>query len=110
VVFTKTLSQSLWDKTILAKGNIVDEILQLKNQQGRDIITYGGASFVSSLIKNRLIDEFHLFINPVAIGKGLTIFDKLDGNQDLSLISSSTFACGIVVLNYKSNEKQTAKT
>ncbi|KAM3095872.1 dihydrofolate reductase family protein [Phormidesmis sp. 146-12] len=69
VVFTRTLNQSEWNNTVLAKGDPVDEITQLKNQEGNDIIAYGGATFVSTLIHHRLIDEFHLFINPVAIGK-----------------------------------------
>jgi dihydrofolate reductase len=77
VVFTKTLDQSPWNNTVLAKGNLVDEITQLKAQDGKDIIAYSGASLVSSLIRHRLIDEFHLFFNPVAIGKGLAIFSDL---------------------------------
>ena len=51
VVFTKTLDKSAWDNTVLAKGDLVDEIANLKNQAGKDIIVYGGGSFVSSLIK-----------------------------------------------------------
>ncbi|WP_096602290.1 dihydrofolate reductase family protein [Calothrix sp. NIES-2100] len=47
----------------------MDEITQLKNQEVNYIIADGGATFVSALIHHRLIDEFHFFINPVAIGK-----------------------------------------
>ena len=50
-----------------------------------------GATFVSSLIKNGLIDEFHLFINPTAIGKGLPIFKELQHNQHLKLITINAF-------------------
>ena len=85
VVFTKTLEKSKWDNTVLAKGNLVDEITKLKKQDGKDIIAYGGATFVSALIKHGLIDEFHLFINPAAIGNGMTIFKELDGKQNLTL-------------------------
>ncbi len=100
VVFTKTLGQSDWANTVLAKGDLVDEITQLKAQAGREIIVYGGASFVSALIKQGLIDEFHLFINPAAIGTGMAIFNQLDRKQDLTLLASKSFQCGIVVLNY----------
>ena len=51
VVFTKTLEKSAWDNTVLAKGDLVDEITNLKNQNGKDIIAYGGGTFVSGLIK-----------------------------------------------------------
>ena len=100
-VFTKTIDKSEWDNTILAKGDLVDEITKLKNQDGKDIIVYGGSTFVSALIKKGLVDEFHLFINPTAIGSGLTIFNELDSRQNLTLIKSISFDCGIVVLNYK---------
>ena len=105
VVFTKTLEKSEWENTVLAKGELVDEITKLKKQEGKDIIAYGGASFVSALIKEGLIDEFHLFINPTAIGKGLSIFNKLEVNQNLILIKSTSFDCGIVVLRYEPKNK-----
>jgi dihydrofolate reductase len=101
VVFSKTLNKSEWDNTVLAKGDLVEEITKLKEQDGKDIIVYGGATFVSALIKHGLIDEFHLFINPTAIGNGMTIFKGLDSNQNLALVRALSFDCGIVVLNYE---------
>ena len=101
VVFSKTLDKSEWDNTTLAKGDLVDEINKLKQQDGNDIIAYGGASFVSALIKHRLIDDLHLFINPAAIGNGMSIFKELDGKQNLKLVKSSAFECGMVVLHYQ---------
>ena len=101
VIFTKTLDKSEWDNTVLAKGDLVDEITKLKKQDGKDIIAYGGATFVSALIKQRLIDEFHLFINPTAIGNGMTIFKELDSKQNLKLKKSLAFTCGIVLLRYE---------
>jgi len=101
VVFTKTLDKSAWNNTILATGDLVDEITRLKKQNGQDIIAYGGATFVSALIKHGLIDEYHLFINPAAIGQGMAIFKELDGKQNLRLVKSIAFGCGIVVLNYE---------
>ena len=101
VVFTKTLDNSAWDNAVLAKGDLAEEITTLKKREGKDIIAYGGASFVSALIKEGLIDEFHLLINPTAIGNGMTIFKELDSNQNLALVKSASFDCGIVVLNYE---------
>ena len=101
VVLTKTLDKSKWDNTVIAKGNLVDEITNLKNQDGKDIIAYGGATFVSALIKQGLIDEFHLFINPTVISNGMAIFKGLDSKQDLRLVKATSFDCGIVVLNYE---------
>ena len=106
VVFTKTLDKSEWPNTGLAKGNLVDEITQLKKQPVNDIIVYSGANFVSALIKEGLNDEYHLFINPTAIGNGMTIFKELDGKLNLVLVKSTSFACGIVVLHYEPKRNQ----
>ncbi len=100
VVFTKTLDRSIWENTELATGKLEDEIMKLKNQDGKDLIVYGGSSFVASLIKHRLIDEFHFFINPIAIGKGVSAFAHLNKWQSLKLKRSITCNSGIVILHY----------
>ncbi|GAB3270042.1 dihydrofolate reductase family protein [Larkinella harenae] len=101
VVFSKTLQVSEWENTMLAKGDLVDEITKLKNQDGSDLIVYGGATFVSALIRHNLIDEYHLFVNPTAIGQGMPIFQALGQNHPLTLVKSTSFDCGIVVLHYE---------
>ena len=101
VVFTHTLEKSEWDNTVLAKGDLNEEINRLKGQDGGDIITYGGATFVSALIKQGLIDEYHLFINPTALGKGMAIFNELDTRQNLTLVKAASFDCGVAVLHYE---------
>ena len=101
VVFTKTLDKSEWENTTLAKGDLTEEIAKLKSQPGNDIIAYGGSTFVSSLIKSDLIDELHLFVNPVALGTGLAIFKELDSARKFVLESSRVFSCGIVLIKYR---------
>jgi dihydrofolate reductase len=101
VVFTKTLNKSKWINTDIATGNLIEEVSKIKSQNGGDIIVYGGASFDSSLIKEKLIDEFYLFINPVAIGNGMTIFKDLNEIQKYTLIESKAFKCGKVLLRYE---------
>ena len=101
VVFTKTLNKSKWINTDIATGDLIEEISKIKNQNGKDIVVYGGASFDSSLIKEKLIDEFYLFINPVAIGNGMTIFKDLNDIQKYTLIESKVFESGKVLLRYK---------
>ena len=101
IVFTKTLNKSEWPNTEIATGDLREEITKLKSQEGGDIIVYGGASFDSSLIKENLIDEYYLFINPVAIGNGKTIFGDLKEIRKLSLVESITFDSGTVLLHYE---------
>ncbi len=104
VVFSKTLNKSTWNNTTLAKENLADEIAKLKHQNGKDILVYGGATFVSSLIEEGLIDEYHLIINPVAIGDGMSIFKSLNRTQQFSPIESKLYPGGKIVLSYKINK------
>ena len=101
VVFSKTLNKVEWNNTVLVKGNVVDEIAKLKQQNGKDIFVYGGANFVSNLISLNLIDTYYLFVNPVALGKGMTIFGAVETKRHLKLVEIQTFDCGIVLLNYE---------
>lgn len=103
IVFTKTLDKSIWDNAEIAKGDLVEEITKLKKLSGGDMIVYGGGKFVSSLIKNKLIDELHLFINPASIGTGMPIFKELTEMQNFSVLDVRNFDCGIIALIYKPN-------
>lgn len=82
-------------------GDYVTAIKELKRKEGKDLIVYGGASFVTSLIEADLIDEFNFFVNPVLINKGLRIFDTLDYRKKLIPISATLYECGISVLVYE---------
>jgi dihydrofolate reductase len=104
VVFTKTLNKSKWINTDIATGDLTDEIIKLKSRDGKDMVVYGGASFDSSLIKLGLIDEFLLFINPVAIGNGMTIFKDLNEIQKFHMVKSIAFDSGIVLLHYEARK------
>lgn len=97
IVFTHTLEKASWPNTILATGALVDEVKKAKANSRQDIMVYGGAGFVSALIAENLIDEYHLFVNPVALGKGYAIFDKLNTFMPLKLEKSVAFPCGIVL-------------
>jgi len=98
VVFTKTLEQSEWDNTELAKGDLKKEVKKLKKQEGKNMMVYGGATFVSALIEAGLIDEYLLFINPTALGSGTSIFKK---RTNLQLVNERSFVCGVTVLKYE---------
>jgi dihydrofolate reductase len=69
----------------------------LKKESGKDMMVYGGANFVSSLIDQNLIDEYYIITNPVAIGNGLSIFKE---TKKLKLESSITFKNGKILNKY----------
>ena len=89
---TKKNQQSWRDPSIAT--DIVAEITRQKAVSGKPLIAYGGASFARELIKHDLIDEYRLVVHPVALGKGLAIFDGLEKQRALKLVSSSAFPSG----------------
>ena len=101
VVFTKTLETCEWQNTELAKGNLVEEVNKLKSRSGKEIVVYGGSSFVSALLKERLIDEIHFFVNPIALGRGVPVFSEIEVWHALRLKKAITYGSGIVLLNYE---------
>jgi dihydrofolate reductase len=100
LVVTNTLGESIWKNTRLINGNLRDEIARLKREQGKDILVYGGPTFASSLINAGLIDEFHLFVNPTALGAGRPMFKDISSNLELDLMAATPYDCGVVVLKY----------
>ncbi len=99
-VFSKTLEKSNWTNTTLVKNELVEAVNEIKNKDGKDILVYGGANFVSNLIKENLIDEYNFLINPAVIGSGLRIFDKVENTRQMQLIKSQSFSNGKVVNTY----------
>lgn len=100
LVFSHTLKANTLQNTSIVNGDLTKEINQLKMKPGKDLLTYGGASFASDLIKAHLIDEFHFFVNPVALGNGVPIFKELQNNLKLKLVDSRVFGSGTVALCY----------
>jgi dihydrofolate reductase len=78
-------------------GDLATTVRALKNQPGKDILVYGGAGFVSSLVSLNLIDEYYIIVNPVAIGAGLSIFKE---KKNLKLESSIAYKNGKVLNKY----------
>jgi dihydrofolate reductase len=98
IVFSKTVSSMNGQNVTVENGPVDAAVNALKNQSGKDIVVYGGATFVGSLIENRLIDELNLFVNPIAIAEGMRIFNA---RTPLKLKGSTEYACGIVVNTYE---------
>ena len=106
VVFSRTITSINWTNVRVA-NDIIEEVKELKKEPGKDIMLYGGASLVSSFIRENLVDEYHLFINPVVIGRGKTIFNNLREKMDLKLVNTTPSTTGIIILHYvpaKENE------
>jgi dihydrofolate reductase len=100
IVFSSSLQTSNWDNATIINGDIAEEIKKLKKTAGKDIIVYGGNSFVSSLVKNELIDEFYLFVNPLGISNDEPILKFINSDLKLKLKDNKPFPSGTVLLYY----------
>lgn len=78
-------------------------IASLKQAEGKDLIAYGGSRWVQSLVAARLVDEYHLYVNPVVLGKGLPVFGALGQAQKLQLTKTLTTPSGIQLLVYQTH-------
>jgi dihydrofolate reductase len=99
IVFSKTVTHINWTNVRVA-NDIIEEVRELKKEPGKDILIYGGAGIVSSFIRENLIDEYHLFINPVIIGKGKAIFNNTRQTMPLKLVDTIKSNTGIIILQY----------
>lgn len=103
VVISNSLSESKWDNTLVAGGDLATTINELKASDGGDPIAFGGGTLVRSLIAEGLLDELFLFVNPTAIGAGMPVFPTDDGYQALRLADAKPFECGIAVMKFGLN-------
>lgn len=100
IVFSQTLKNTDWDTAKLATKEIEREVLELKQQSGKDILV-GSRSLIIQLINLNLIDEFQICINPMIEGKGLPLFDNIINRKIFRLLKTKIFGSGAIVLHYE---------
>ena len=103
-VFSRTQKKTD-NKAIFINENIFEEVNKLKNEPGKDIWLYGGASLITTFINLGLIDEFRLSVHPVILGEGKPLFIDMKQRLNLILVNTKTFSSGVVQLCYHRNEK-----
>ena len=101
VVFSTTLTRADWVRSTIASGDLADEVSALKREPGKDMIAWGGAAFAQSLSRLRLVDEYRLVVQPVALGDGLPLFAGLTANFALDLVEARAYADGSVLHVYR---------
>jgi len=99
VIFSKTIKSTNGRNARVENGDLKTVIEKMKKNSSKDILVYGGASFVSSLIRENLIDDYYLVVNPVAIGSGLRIFTET--TKRLKLVKSTPFSNGEILNHYR---------
>lgn len=99
VVLSKTMNGTTLKNTKIISGNLANEINQLKNAIGSEIIIFGSPGAAHSLMAENLIDEFWLFVNPIVLGQGIPLF-KNPPQMKLKLITSKALNSGVVCTHY----------
>ena len=101
VVFSRTLERVEDRNTRIIRGNLHDEILKLKQEQGRNILV-GGVDIPSQLIELGLVDEYRFVVGPVVVGEGRRLLEgvSLPEKLQLRLVESKVFKSGSVALRY----------
>jgi dihydrofolate reductase len=90
-----------WAEPTVARGDLAEEVLRLKEQPGHYILAHGGARFAQSLVASGLIDEYRLVIHPAVLGQGQPLFSGLRSPVDLRLIGATPFGSGVVAAVYQ---------
>jgi dihydrofolate reductase len=99
IVFSRTLTNVEWENAMLAKGGIKEEVLELRQKQGKDIFV-GSPGLIVALTRLKLIDEYQLCVHPVIKGSGLPLFKNINNAVILKLLKIKTFGSGSIVLYY----------
>lgn len=100
IVFSRTIKNVEWETATLAKRDLEDVVLELRQQSGKDIFV-GSRSLIIQLLKLKLIDEFQLCIYPVVAGSGLPLFENLNDRIIFKLVRNKAFSGGAVILYYQ---------
>lgn len=99
IIFSNTLKNVDWKSATLAKQELKDEVIELKQQLGKDIFV-GSRSLIIQLINLGLIDELQLCIYPVVAGQGLQLFENIKNRTVLNLVKTKNFDSGAIILYY----------
>ena len=105
--FSKTAAMESWKGALVLRGDLAEEIIKLKQQPGKDILAHGGASFCQSLVATGLVDEYHLLVHPVVLGKGRPLFSAVKERIALELMEVKAFPGGAVAHSFR--EKKESK-
>lgn len=103
IVFSKSEVLPYWKNALQVREPAMDYVKELKQQYGKPIIIYGSGRLVKDLIKNQLVDEYQLWVHPVAIGKGKLLFEG--GSHDMQLVKTERFRSGVVLFYYREGQK-----
>ncbi len=100
IVVSNQKLEFTWRNSEQLEGDLVETVTALKNEPGGNIALSGSVSVVRQLLAAGLLDELHLLVHPIAVRKGMRLFDEAETPVPLRLISSEVFETGVLNLVY----------
>jgi dihydrofolate reductase len=100
-VFSRTLGTAAWNNTTLVKGDLATETRKLKDEPGPGITILGSGSIVAQLAQAGLIDEYHIVVCPIILGRGRSLFEGVKDKLLLERTAMRTFGNGNILLSYE---------
>ena len=100
-VVSSTLENPEWTNSTVLKGDVLEEVSNLKQQQDGDIVVHGSVKLVQALIEHNLVDQLRLMVFPVVLGAGKRIFGETSDKKTLRLADSQIVGDGIAILVYE---------
>jgi dihydrofolate reductase len=100
-VVSSTLDQPEWNNSTVLKGDVVEEVGKLRQEQDGDIVVHGSARLVQTLIEHDLVDELRLMVYPVVLGSGKRLFGDTSDKKPLRLVDSKVVGDGVAILIYE---------
>jgi len=100
VVLSKTLNEAELANTTIISENLADRINEIKKQDGKEILIFGSPTATHSLMQQNLIDGYWLFVNPIILGQGISLFAGIKDRIKLNLLNTLQFSNGVTELNY----------
>ena len=82
-------------------GDIGDEALRLKHEQGGDMVVLGSGQLASLLLERGLVDEYRVYVAPIVMGRGNPLFQQISERVNLKLVGTKPFNSGVVMLAYQ---------
>lgn len=100
IVLSKTMNDAGLTNTKIISENLSENINEIKQQAGEDILIFGSPTATHALIQRNLIDGYWLFVNPIILGRGIPLFAAIKDKIKLELLTTRPFTCGVTELNY----------
>jgi dihydrofolate reductase len=100
-VVSSTVNEAKWIGGTVLRGDLTEEVVRLKEQYERDVVVYGSAQLVRTLLDHGLVDEVRLTVHPFVLGDGEHLFDGLAARRSLRVVSTGTIGTNLVHLVYE---------